>query len=255
MAAPAWLTARPIAHRGLHDASAGRIENTPSAVAAAAERGFAIEVDLQETADHKAIVFHDDTLDRLTRDTGPVRKRTLAELKSIPMRDSDDPMWDLDDLLALVAGRVPLVIELKSLNARDGQRAFVEAVAERLKRYNGPVALKSFDPEMLAILKHVAPNIPRGIIAEDTRSDFWKRRLGLMERFILRNLLHWPRTRPDFISYGVKSLPAPAPWFFRVRGVPVVTWTVRTADDRAAAARYADQIVFEGFDPDSVAPS
>ena len=251
MSAPAWLTARPIAHRGLHDASAGRIENSPSAVAAAVERGFAIEVDLQETADQGALVFHDNTLDRLTRETGPVRARALADLVGIAMRDGSDRLWDLDALLALVAGRVPLVIELKSLNARDGQRAFVKAVTERLAAYDGPVALKTFDPEMLANVRALAPAIPRGILAENTRSDEWRRRFGLMERFILRNMLHWPRTRPDFISYGVHSLPAPAPWVLRnLFGVPVMTWTVRTADDRATAARHADQIVFEGFDPD-----
>ncbi|PTW61478.1 glycerophosphoryl diester phosphodiesterase [Breoghania corrubedonensis] len=251
MPAPEWLTARPIAHRGLHDASAGRIENTPSAVAAAAGRGYAIEVDLQETSDHGALVFHDNTLDRLTGETGPVRARALADLMQIPMRDGGDSLWDLDALLGLVAGRVPLVIELKSLNARDGQRAFVKDVTERLARYDGPVALKTFDPEMLANIRALAPQIPRGILAENTRTDEWRRHFGLMERFILRHMMHWPRTRPDFISYGVRSLPAPVPWLMRrLFRVPVMTWTVRTAEDRAIAARHADQIVFEGFDPD-----
>ncbi|WP_321337685.1 glycerophosphodiester phosphodiesterase family protein [Breoghania sp.] len=249
MPAPEWITATPIAHRGFHDTSAGRIENSPSAVAAALERGFAIEVDLQETAEHGALVFHDNDLDRLTCETGPVRSRRLSELTSIPMRDGTDTLWDLDALLEMVAGRVPLIIEMKSLNARDGQRAFVETVVARLASYDGPVALKTFDPEMLANIRTLAPALPRGIIAEDTSGPDY-RRFGLMERFILRNLLHWPRTRPDFISYGIRSLPAPAVWFFKtVFRVPVITWTVRTADDRAAAARYADQIVFEGFDP------
>lgn len=253
MTAPEWLTARPIAHRGYHDRAAGRIENTPSAVLAAVERGFAIEVDLQETRDGEAIVFHDDTLDRLTMESGPVRARTRDELLQIAMRGTTDPMWDLDALLKLVDGRVPLVIEIKSFHARDGQRAFVEGIARRIREAKAPVALKSFDPEMLAVLRAVAPEIPRGIIAEDTRlDDSWKR-FPVMERFILRNLLHFPRTRPDFISYGIKSLPAPAPAFFRrFFGVPVMTWTVRSAEDRALAAHNADQIVFEGFDPDTM---
>lgn len=247
-----WLTARPIAHRGLHDKRAGRLENTPSAVSAAIERGFAIEVDVQETADHEALVFHDDTLERLTFEAGPVRAHPLAELKAMRMRGGDDPLWDLAELLALVAGRVPLVIEIKSRFARDGQRAFVTRIAGQLTAYDGPVAAKSFDPEMLAILREVAPGLPRGIIAEDTRRhDEWKR-FGTMERFILRNMLHVPRTRPHFISYGVKSLPAVAPWFFRrLCGYPLITWTVRNDEDRLIAAHNADQIVFEGFDPDA----
>ncbi|MDJ0929891.1 hypothetical protein [Breoghania sp.] len=146
-----------------------------------------------------------------------------------------------------------LIIELKSLNARNGQRAFVEGVAEKLASYDGSVTLKTFDPEILTNIRHAMPDRPRGILAENTRSAEWRRQFGVMERFILRNMLHWPRTRPDFISYGVHSLPAPAPWIMRhLFGVPVMTWTVRTADDRAAAARYADQIVFEGFDPDRI---
>ncbi len=249
MPAPEWLTATPIAHRGYHDASAGRIENSPSAIAAAIERGFAIEVDIQETAEHGALVFHDDGLGRLTRETGPVRSRSLTELTAIPMRDGTDMLWDLDALLEMVAGRVPLIIEMKTRNARDGQRAFVETVAARLSSYDGPVALKTFDPEMLANIRSLAPDLPRGIIAEDTSGPDY-RRFSAMERFILKNLLHWPRTRPDFISYGIQSLPTVSVWFLRTfLRVPVITWTVRTADDRAAAARYADQIVFEGFDP------
>lgn len=245
-----WLTSRPIAHRGLHDTAAGRVENTPSAITAAVEHGFAIEVDVQETADHKALVFHDERLDRLTFDSGAVRARPLADLKQIKMRGTDDPLWGLDDLLALVNGRAPLVIEIKSLFARDGQKEFVTGIADRLKSYGGPVAVKSFDPDMLAILRQHAPDLPRGIIAEDTRQgDGWKR-FGAMERFILRNMLHIPRTRPHFISYGVRSLPAPAPWILRrFFGMPVITWTVRTEDDKRIAEMNADQIVFEGFDP------
>lgn len=252
MSSLSWLTARPIAHRGFHDRDAGRIENTPSAIKAAIEHGFAIEIDVQESADHKALVFHDNHLQRLTLESGPVRERTLDALKQIAMRDGSDPMWDLDALLDLVDGRVPLIIEIKSHFKRDGQRAFVTEITERLKRYDGPAAIKSFDPEMLAIAREVAPDLPRGIIAEDTRvGDHWKR-FAAMERFILRNLLHIPRTRPHFISYGVRSLPAPAPWICRkLFGMPVTTWTVRTEDDIRIAARNADQIVFEGFDPDS----
>src|SRR6187397_889121 len=111
----AWLTARPIAHRGYHDRGAGTIENTLSAAAAAIAKRFAIECDLQLTADGEAIVFHDDTLDRLTEAAvGPVRTRTLAELKAMALRDTHDRIPTLAEFLALIDDRVPLVAELKS---------------------------------------------------------------------------------------------------------------------------------------------
>ncbi|MBA5777997.1 glycerophosphodiester phosphodiesterase [Stappia sp. F7233] len=250
-----WLTARPIAHRGYHNAAEGRIENTPSAVAAAIERNFNIEVDVQELADGDALVFHDDDLDRLTFETGPVIARTFDELKDVPMRGTTDKLWRLDDLLALVDGKVGLCIEIKSHNRRDSQRAFVTRIAERLARYDGPVVVKSFDPDMLSVLREVAPDLPRGIVADSTRDPKDWGQFSRIERFMLRHLLHAPRTRPHFVSYSVRDLPAPGPailnrWF----GKPLITWTVRNQTDRQRAELFADQIVFEGFDPEAGQP-
>ena len=249
----AWLTARPIAHRGYHDRRAGRVENTPSAVAAAIERGFSIEVDLQETAEGEALVFHDDDLDRLTFESGPVAAQTFAALKAVPMRGTDDRLWRLDDLLDLVAGRVGLVIEIKSRFGRTPRTAFLQGIARSLGRYSGPVAVKSFDPDMLSILRRLAPQLPRGALADATTNLRDWGRLTRIERFMLRHILHAPRTRPSFVSYCIHDLPAPGPALLRrLFGLPLITWTVRTAEDRARAAAFADQIVFEGFDPDAL---
>ncbi len=247
-----WLISRPIAHRGFHKATEGRLENTPSAVAAAIERNFSIEVDVQELADGDALVFHDDTLERLTFETGSVIARTFDELKDVAMRGTSDKLWRLDDLLDLVDGRVGLCIEIKSHFRRDSQRGFVVRLAERLSRYKGPVAVKSFDPDMLSILREVAPELPRGIVADNTRDMKEWGRASRIERFMLRHLLHAPRTRPHFVSYSIRHLPAIGPtilrrWF----GCPLITWTVRTEEDRRRAAILADQMVFEGFDPDA----
>lgn len=250
-----WLTSRPIAHRGYHNKNEGRIENTPSAIAAAIERNFSIEVDVQELADGDALVFHDDTLDRLTFETGPVIARAFDDLKDVVMRGTSDKLWRLDDLLDLINGRVGLCIEIKSHFRRDSQRAFVTRIAERLARYKGPVVVKSFDPDMLSVLREVAPDLPRGIVADNTRDmKEWGRRTRI-ERFMLRHLLHAPRTRPHFVSYCVHHLPAFGPtilrrWF----GCPLITWTVRTEEDRKRAELFADQIVFEGFDPEAPRP-
>ncbi len=248
-----WLTARPIAHRGYHDAKAGRIENTPSSIAAAIEHAFAIEVDLQETADGEALVFHDYTLERLTFETGMVKEKTFAQLSGVIMRGTEDKLWRLQDLLRLVAGRVPLVIEIKSRSERDSPAPFVRAIADQILAYSGRVAVKSFDPDILQALREYAPQIPRGIVADATRNEGEWRKITRMERFILRHMLHLPRTRPHFISYCIKDLPALTPSLLRrFKDYPLITWTVRTQEDRRRAAVLADQIVFEGFDADQV---
>jgi glycerophosphoryl diester phosphodiesterase len=251
-----WLTDRPIAHRGYHDAARGCIENTPSAVQAAVDKAFSIEVDLQQSADDVPIVFHDDTLDRLTFETGPVRARTADELARAMMRGTDDRLWRLDDLLALVDGKAGLCIEIKSRFGRAPERGFIRAIADSLSRYDGPVAVKSFDPEMMALMREAAPDIPRGALGDGARDLKEWGRASRVERFALRHMLHSVRTRPSFVSYWVKDLPALAPSVMRkVFGLPVIAWTIRTPEDRERARLFADQIVFEGFDPDAAAPA
>ncbi|MAA98095.1 MAG: glycerophosphodiester phosphodiesterase [Stappia sp.] len=248
----AWLTSRPIAHRGYHDAPRGVLENSPSAVEAALARGFSIEVDLQPSADGKAMVFHDDALDRLTFETGDIRDRTAAELTRLQMRGGDDRLWVLEDLLGLVDGKVGLCIELKSRFARRPDAEWIGGIARLLQAYPGPVAVKSFDPDMLELMRAAAPEIPRGALGDGARDlEEWGR-ASRMDRFILRNILYAPRVRPSFVSWWVKDLPALAPSLLRrAFGLPIITWTVRTAEDRKRAAAFADQIVFEGFDADA----
>jgi glycerophosphoryl diester phosphodiesterase len=250
--APAWLTARPVAHRGLHDAAAGRVENTLPAAAAAAARGYAIEVDLQLSADGEAMVFHDDTLDRLTDATGPLRARTAADLATVAIRGGDARIPTLDALLATVAGRVPLVLELKSDWSRRPAAALVARVVDRLAGYGGPAALMSFDPDIVAEVRRVAPHLTRGIVADRADDPAEYPGQSATERFALRHLLHAPRTRPDFVAYDVHALPMPAPTVLRrLFGRPLLTWTVRSLADLAWARGHADQIIFEGFDADA----
>lgn len=245
---PDWLTARPVAHRALHDAAAGIIENLPSAVDAAIAGNYAIEVDVQMSADGEAMVFHDDDLDRLTLTTGPVKVRNARALQEIAFRGTADRMMSLPDLLQRVAGRVPLVIELKS--HFDGDNAVAVRACELLAGYAGPAALMSFDPEQVVAVRRLAPHIPRGITMERRYDDPEWAPLSATTKFAWGNLLHFPRSRPDFVAHYVKELPAPAPWLARnLLGLPVLTWTVRTEADRATARRYADQMIFEGFRP------
>jgi glycerophosphoryl diester phosphodiesterase len=241
-----WLK-RPIAHRGLHNAT-GVVENSASAVAAAMGKGFAIEVDLQCAAGHAPIVFHDATLDRLTQETGPVAAHSVETLSTMALRGSGDHIQTLPDLLALVNGFVPLVLEVKSTWARDGK--FEANIAKALASYSGPVAVMSFDPHSVAAFRHVAPALPRGLIAERfANMEHWSA-LTLRQRFAMRQLLTSTFARPHFIAYDIGALPALAPLIARTLfGLPLLTWTVRTMADRDRALRYADAMIFEGIEP------
>ena len=174
MRAPDWLTARPVAHRGLHDAARGIIENMPGAVNAAIEGNFSIEVDLQLTADGEAMVHHDDALGRLTEGSGALLGKTAAELRAVKFKDTSERMMSLGDLCALVDGRVPLVIEVKS--HFDGDRKLVTRMAEVLASYSGPAAVMSFDPDQVLALREKIPQRPRGIIAQrNYDDDYWNK--------------------------------------------------------------------------------
>jgi glycerophosphoryl diester phosphodiesterase len=244
MRAPDWLTARPIAHRGLHDAAHGIIENTPSAVTAAIAGNYAIEIDLQVTADGDAMVHHDDALGRLTDGSGPLAAMTAADLKRVAFRATADRMMTFGDLCDLVGGRIAMFVELKSHFDRDER--LVAHAAKVLATYAGPVAVISFDPRMVIGLRRHAPRVVRGIDAERRFADG---PLNAWQRCALAHLLHAPATRPDFVSYRVDDLPAPATSVARRLGLPVVAWTVRTPEQRQRAAAFADQMIFEGFRP------
>jgi len=248
MRAPDWLTARPVAHRGLHDEARGIIENMPAAATAAIAGNFAIECDVQLSADGEAMVHHDSALGRLTEGSGALLDKTSAELKRIAFRGTAENMMTLGELCALVAGRVPLLIEVKS--RFDGDRRPVARMAEVLASYDGPAAGMSFDPDQVMALRELIPSRPRGIVAEREYTEADWPRATAAQRREMTGLRHAFRTQPHFVAFAVDDLPALAPWIARnLFGCPLLTWTVRTPDQRAVAARHADQMIFEGFLP------
>ncbi len=247
--APGWLTARPIAHRGLHDHARGVIENMPSAIDAAVAGNFAIEVDLQPSADSEAMVHHDYALGRLTQGSGELLSLTAEQLKQVGFKHTSDRMMTLGDLCARVAGRVPLVLEVKS--RFDGSRTLVRRMAEVLASYTGPVAAMSFDPEQVVAIRDLMPGLPRGIVAERHYTEGEWKQLPPEKTRDMTGLRHAFRTQPHFVSYRVDDLPSPAPWIARnIFGCALITWTVRTPEQRARTLRYADQMTFEGFIPE-----
>lgn len=243
-----WLTARPLAHRGLHDAAAGVIENTASAFTAAIAGDYGIEADLQISADGEAMVHHDNALGRLTEGSARLADMTAAAIKAVRFKASTDRILALGELCDLVDGRATLLLELKS--RFDGDLRLVQRAADILASYAGPVAVMSFDPAWVEALRTNAPGLTRGIVAERHYAHHEWDRLPPSEKRRMAHLLHALRTRPHFVAYSVNDLPAAAPWIARqVFGRPLLTWTVRSDDDRRRAARWADQIVFEGIRP------
>lgn len=249
----ARVLAQPIAHRGLHDRARGVIENSIGAARAAIAAGYAIECDVQRTKDGALVVFHDDTLERLTTATGKVADYPVATLTQMRLRDCDETIPCFEDFLAAIGGRAPLVVEIKS--AFDGDMTAPRRLAERLAHDGSAVVIESFDPAPIAWLRaHGAAlgvgDIALGIVGQaHYESTEWPE-LAPDQRLELAQFLHYPRTRPDFLSWNLADLPHAVPFLARsALNIPVTSWTVRSQQDAARARRWADQIVFEGFAP------
>lgn len=238
-----WLKGVTFAHRGLHGAGqdGGLPENSPAAFAAAIARGFGIECDVQWTADGQAMVFHDWELDRLTSERGPVAQRTAAELGQIALiggpNDGSGTIPSLSAVLDLVAGRAPILIEVKS---RRGSpvAALSAAVARALDGYRGPHAVMSFDPRVSRWFARHAPQTVRGLVVTEENDR------GLAGNF-RRHLSLW-HAMPDFLAYDIRDLPSRFAAAQRARGLPVPSWTVRTPELRARATLHADAPIAEG---------
>ncbi len=242
-----WLK-RPIAHRGLYDATRGVVENSASAVRAAIAKDYAVEVDLQCASDGLPVVFHDRSLEQLTGESGLVAERDAETLCAIRLRGSTDRILSLSGLLSLIAGRVPLIIEVKSTWGRDPR--YEKNIARMLESYRGNIAVMSFDPHLVAAFRRLAPALPRGLIAERFEDDRRWEELFPMRRFAMRHLLTSVIAKPNFIAYDVRALPALAPALARTLfRLPLLTWTVRTESEKATARRYADAMIFEGIEP------
>jgi glycerophosphoryl diester phosphodiesterase len=244
-----WLVGRrPIAHRGLHDLSRGRVENSIGAARAAVAHGYGIECDLRLSRDGKVFVFHDDSLERLTEAQGPFAARDSNELEQIAFREGGETIPTLEQWLAAVDGAVPLILELKS--DFSGDVALATAAAAALGAYSGPVAFKSFDPTPIAALRGLDSPWPLGIVAQ---SDYDADEFGGLAPSLRQSLTRFtyaPEAKPDFLSWRATDLPVAITAFARAcAGTPVMTWTIRSPEQAEVARRHADQIIFEGFAP------
>lgn len=230
-----WLAAWAYAHRGLH--GEGRVENSPAAFAAAIERGMGIECDVQRSHDGQAMVFHDFTLERLTGESGPVAARSAAQLGQVALGGSGDRIPTLVQLLAQVDGKVPLLIEIKS---RAGMHVapLCLAVRRALEGYRGPHAVMSFDPRAVRWFARHSPLTPRGLVMTEEND---KALSGRIRRWAYLRL-----ARPQFLAYDIRDLPSRFAARQRRRGLPLLTWTVRSPELAERAALHADAPIAEG---------
>lgn len=245
------LFPNPIAHRGLHDRTKGIIENSASAFEAAIAGGFAIECDVQLTADGVPVIFHDDDMKRLLGKDGAIADASATDVTNSKLLDSaaGDCPQRFSDFLGQIAGRALLQIELKHQRDASGTQLLARSVAEALKGYEGAVTVESFDPNLLTAIRQFGFTGPRGIITYDYEPNDYDSYLTDAQRYTLRHLLHWHETQFDFISCDKAALQLPAITFWRALGKPVASWTIRSQAEAEAARPFVDQIVFEGFDP------
>ncbi|MCO5066036.1 MAG: glycerophosphodiester phosphodiesterase [Rhizobiaceae bacterium] len=235
----AWLTERPIAHRGLHDLNHAAWENTLTAFKRARKKGFAIECDVHLTSDKEVVVFHDNTLGRLTGTDGFIWQRSAAELAALRIGGTRDHPPRLSEVLDAVDGKVPLIIELKGIPGYDD--GLVEAVGRLLASYQGKVAIMSFDHWLVRQFSKL-PEIPAGLTALGTDNKDFEAHFSMLGHGI------------DFVSYCLAHLPNPFVSYIQSRlDMPLVTWTVRDEAALRLSQQHRGQITFEGFDPDIAA--
>ncbi|MFT6169295.1 MAG: glycerophosphoryl diester phosphodiesterase [Celeribacter sp.] len=240
----------PIAHRALHDETQGRAENNLAAIEAAIENGFGIEIDIQQSQDGKAMVFHDYHLDRLTEGTGPFAQHTAAELGRLRFRSGEIGVPTLAEVLMHVAGRAPLLIEIKDQDGIMGPNVGVleREVARVLMGYTGPVAVMSFNPHAMAVMAEAAPQIPRGLTTCDYTPQDWPL-LKETTRAYLREIPDYERIGASFVSHQWTDLASERIAELKNAGARVLCWTIRTAAEAVDATRHAENITFEGYIP------
>lgn len=245
---PAGFLTAPIAHRAYHDITAGRVENSARAIQAAMDAGYGIEIDLQLSKDGQAMVFHDYDLGRLTGEKGPIRGRTAAELAQITLTGGPDTIRTLPEVLTQIAGRVPLLIELKDQDGAMGANVGIleRATAAALQGYAGDVAVMSFNPNSVLQMQIHAPDVPRGLTTSAYSREDWQL-LPARTRDKLRDIPDYDTVGACFISHEAADLARPRVADLKKRGAHVLCWTIRSAQAEAQARQIAENVTFEGY--------
>lgn len=248
MTLPASFLAAPITHRGLHDIANGRRENSMASFQAAIDAGYGIEMDIQASSDGVPMVFHDYDLGRLTHQTGPVAGRSAEALTQIGLRDDPGTIPTFVEMLELVAGRVPLLIEVKDQDGAMGPDIgpLGAGIARALKGYDGDAALMSFNPHHVAEFAKRLPDVPRGLVTDPYLADDWPT-VPAATRDRLRNIPDYDAVGATFISHNRRDLHAPRVAELRKAEAAILCWTIRSPQEEAEARKVAHNVTFEGY--------
>ncbi|MFY0659123.1 MAG: phosphodiesterase [Shimia sp.] len=240
----------PIAHRALHDVNDGRPENSRAAIEAAIAQGFGIEIDLQLSLDGVAMAFHDYQLQRLAKAKGAVRQHTAAALGAISLIGGEEGIPTFAEVLDLVAGRVPLLIEFKDQDGIMGPNVGdLEASAtQAVQGYDGPLAFMAFNPHSVAVLRDLAPEVPRGLTTDPFHADGWPL-LPETVRTRLKSIPDYDAVGACFISHSVDDLQSPEVARIKAQGASVLCWTVTSGEQEQEARSIVDNVTFEGYVP------
>ena len=247
--APEFMTI-PLAHRALHDVSKGCPENSMAAIQAAIDAGYGIEIDVQLSSDGQAMVFHDYDLARLTADSGPIRQRSAADLGQVVLTGGTGTIPTLAAVLALVAGQVPVLVEIKDQDGVMGANVGIleRAVAKDMQGYDGPLAVMSFNPHSVQQLAIHAPDVPRGLVTcSYDKADWPLLPAGTRDR--LGRIPDYDAVGASFISHNCSDLDNLRVADLKQRGVPILCWTVKSEHVEKDARRIVDNITFEGYLP------
>ncbi|WP_299284172.1 glycerophosphodiester phosphodiesterase family protein [uncultured Tateyamaria sp.] len=246
---PADFLNSPLAHRALHDVTDGRPENSRAAIRAAIRHGYGIEIDVQLSADDQAMVFHDYALERLADGSGPVRAVAASALSHVPLLGGDEGIPTLDEVLEIVAGRVPLLIEIKDQDGAMGSDVgpLELATAQAITSYQGAVAVMSFNPHAVERMAELCPDIPRGLVTSSYDPENWPLPVAICEH--LRQIPDFDRVGATFISHEAADLKRPRVAELKAGGANVLCWTIRSAQQEAEARQVAQNVTFEGYLP------
>ena len=226
------------AHRGLH--GNGIPENSLAAFALACERGFAIELDVHLSADKEVVVFHDATLERMTGNSAKIGELTYTELRKLKLADTDEYIPTLKEVLALVNGRVPLLVELKGENT---DTSLCPKVAEILRGYSGEYCIESFNPMLLSAMRKELPDAYFGLLYTNVcREKNNRSLLSIALTGMALNVL----ARPNFIAFDYRDRNSfPVKLTTRFYRAPKFVWTIRSDDELAIARQNGECPIFE----------
>lgn len=235
-----WLVETPIAHRGLHDKNTP--ENSLGAFSKAIEKGFAIKLDVQLLADSTVVVFHDESLARMTSNDGYIKYLNKEDLKALSLKGTKETIPTLQQVLKLVDGQVPILIDIKN-KYKVGN--LEQAVIDVLKNYKGDFAVQSFNPYSLEYIRQHAPNILRGQVS----GYFKNEKIGWTKKYALKRMtLNKKVSQPHFIAYEAAALPNR--FVKKYKHLPLLAWCVKSKEEYLKTVKYCDNVIFEKFIPE-----